>query len=103
MASLLSPIIGACKSMKFNIKKTSVKKENEILSKISKSAYNIDGETFKKYYVQAGGTKRLADHIWDKWKIEHKDNFLWAYGSLDKENRMLVTKALLKFAKERGY
>jgi hypothetical protein len=91
--------------MKFNIKKhdCSEKKGSDFLNKITMSAYNIDGDTFSKYYVEAGGDRDIAEHVWKKWKVEHKDNFLWAYGNLDKENRTLVTKVLMRYAKERGY
>jgi len=74
-----------------------------MLDKISRAAYNISYLEWEKLFVDSGGSKRLAKHIWTKWKLEWNDNFLYTYGNLSKDNQKHAVSALLLYAKARKY
>ena len=80
-----------------------MEEETKTICKVASGQYNIDGETFRKNFINSGGTERMARHIWEKWKIEHHNNFLDTFGNLDEDNQELITKTILAFAKERRY
>lgn len=60
------------------------------LHHVSIVTYNVSYPKFERLFVKHGGTSRMARHIWDKWKVEHKDDFLGMFGNLDYENVQIV-------------
>lgn len=68
-----------------------------MLDRITRVTYNIDYPDFERLFVKAGGTKNMARHLWMKWKEDHRDNFLSAYGNFDKDNRKKIVKIINKF------
>ena len=73
---------------------------DDVVLGITEAMFNMDLDTFKEGFVKHGGDEGMARHIWDKWKSEHHDNFMWTYGNLDKKNREKVIATALDFHKE---
>lgn len=67
------------------------------LDRLTRAAYNIDYPDFEKHFVHSGGTKRMARHFWDKWKMDHRDNFLWAFGNMETKHQRTIIKTLMMF------
>jgi len=61
---------------------------------VSVAEYNIDYPEFEKSFVKHGGTERMSRHVWDKWKIDKKGDFLAMVGNLDLENQRIVQKVI---------
>jgi hypothetical protein len=70
------------------------------LDKLTRAVYNIDYPDFEKHFVHAGGTKHMARHFWDKWKVDWKDNFLWAYGNMETKHQKTILKALMTYKRK---
>ncbi len=76
---------------------------DEIINDIGISLYNMEYETFERGFLNHGGDRDMAQHLWNKWKKEHNDNFLWAYGNLTSENQRKTIAAVLDNVKERNF
>src|SRR4030065_1373364 len=72
----------------------------EELDELSYMEYNLDGTTFKKHFMDAGGSESTANHLWSKFHA-HDHSFLGMFGYLDTENINIVTKALNSILQER--
>jgi hypothetical protein len=42
--------------------------------------------------MKCGFTEDLAVHLWIKWRIEHDQNFLWAYSNISREFQEIIMK-----------
>lgn len=61
--------------------------KNEILQIVS-FAFNTDSREFKNIFPD---DEELADHLYEKWKHDYRDNFLEFYnGGLDDENKEVI-------------
>jgi hypothetical protein len=60
------------------------------LKELAHRLFWINYEDWEKGFVKAGSSKEMAQHLWDKWKVEHQDNFLWAFGNFDSHNQEIV-------------
>lgn len=96
-----------------------MEERTKTLCKVALGAYNIDYDDFERRFIKEGigmrdlaslfekkfedEDKRIARHIWDKWKVEHQDNFLWAFGNLTTKNQEKTTRTILGFADEHKY
>ena len=67
----------------FIVKRKSIKvnemKEEKQIGCLAFFEYNINGETFKELFQKAGGSERMANHLWDKF-CKHDQSFLRTLG-----------------------
>lgn len=64
--------------------------------------YNINGDIFNRLFQEAGGSERMASHIWAKF-TSHNHSFLRTFGLADSENRELLFKVATKWCEENDY
>ena len=55
---------------------------------------DIDGETWRKLFVENGGTKNMAEHLWEKFHTIYNHSILRLWINLDINNRTIVLKIL---------
>ncbi len=63
------------------------------LDALSFYEYNIDGETFMKNFMKAGGDESMAKHLWSKF-VGHNHSILPVFGYADLKNKKLLTKTI---------
>ena len=64
--------------------------------------HNVNGETFKNLFQEAGSSKNMAGHIWDKF-ADYNHSFLRTFGMADSANRKILVKVAIKWCKENDY
>ena len=63
--------------------------EEADMNRLLRYQVDIDGETFRKLFIELGGTPSMAEHLWSKFHYyDHQIIKLWA--DLDSTNRKLV-------------
>lgn len=65
----------------------------ELLDQLRKLEYNLDGITFEKLFVKHGGTKYLAEHLWEKF-CGYNNSILKLWSSLTSENQDVMLKVI---------
>jgi len=62
----------------------------EVMDKLARFQVDIDGEIFCKLFMQVGGSRTMADHLWYKFRDVYNQQVLPLWLSLDLANRELV-------------
>jgi len=62
----------------------------EVMDKLGRFQVDIDGEVFRKLFMQVGGSATMAEHLWTKFRDVYNQNILPLWLSLDPANRELV-------------
>ena len=76
--------------------------ENKDITCLAYFEYNIDGDAFSKLFQEAGGSERMANHIWGKF-ADYEHSFLRTFGMADSDNREILFKVASKWCKENDY
>ena len=71
------------------------------LYRVSLATYNVDYPEFEKLFIRNGGTARMARHLWEKWKVDKRDDFLAMFGQLDLDNQRIMQKLVDDLLKKR--
>jgi len=64
------------------------------LDKLERFEYLIDGETFRKLFVENGGTESMATHLWEKFHEIYNHSILKLWRSLDSSNREIMLRVI---------
>ena len=67
----------------------------DTLNRLGEFSANMNFWTFEKLWVDCGGTKNMADHLWNKWNNNRRDLiYLWL--AMDSGNQLTFIKLLSK-------
>ena len=64
--------------------------------------YNVEGPTFEKLFLEAGGTKHMANHMWGKFN-DYDHSFLRLFGMADSDNRKKLLDVASKWCEKNDW
>lgn len=70
----------------------------EYLDKLFRFQHDIDGETFRKLFIEVGGSPNMAEHLWMKFHSDYNHKILDLWISLDSANRVLVLAVINRWS-----